>query len=222
MRRFSSLGGGPDDAGDSPLERLISTAKSITGRLIGGRPQQALPMSSYRGQNGPVVPYQERRSQMMRSRRRQHGPYTLIFVVVALVLVLGLFYGLSWALGGVSQGSGAKATPTVPRTTPAAAVSPSPSVPAVVLPTAGPGAAAPSPSPLPGAVAPIPAPAATSATPDGRTYTVKVGDTPAQIARQFGVSADALMRANNITDARALKVGDRLTIPPATTATTGG
>jgi LysM repeat protein len=45
------------------------------------------------------------------------------------------------------------------------------------------------------------------------TYTVKAGDTPSGIARQFGITSRELMAANNITDARRLYVGRELVVP---------
>ncbi len=65
--------------------------------------------------------------------------------------------------------------------------------------------ALPSPSP---AASPAPSPAAE------RTYVVQAGDTPSGIARQFGISSDALLQANHIEDPRTLRVGQTLTIPP--------
>lgn len=59
---------------------------------------------------------------------------------------------------------------------------------------------------------PAAAPVATS----GVTYEVKAGDTLGKIAGSYKVSVDALMKANNITDPRKLRVGQKLTIPGAT------
>lgn len=47
----------------------------------------------------------------------------------------------------------------------------------------------------------------------GATYTVQAGDTPGAIANRFGVSTQELMRANNISDPRRMRVGQELTIP---------
>ena len=44
-------------------------------------------------------------------------------------------------------------------------------------------------------------------------YTVQEGDSLLAIAQRFGVSADALMAANNISNADLLRVGDELIIP---------
>ncbi|OGO51997.1 MAG: hypothetical protein A2148_04125 [Chloroflexi bacterium RBG_16_68_14] len=70
------------------------------------------------------------------------------------------------------------------------------------IPTATP------PDPLPevvivGAVSPVL---------QGETYVVQAGDSPASIAAQFGVTAEAIMEANGITDPTKLEVGQVLTI----------
>ncbi len=43
-------------------------------------------------------------------------------------------------------------------------------------------------------------------------YTVKKGDTPASIARQYGISAERLMAENGLTDPRRLVIGQTLVI----------
>ena len=48
------------------------------------------------------------------------------------------------------------------------------------------------------------------------TYAVQAGDTLYSIARKHGVSVDAVLWANNMTDANVLKSGQKLTIPPST------
>jgi hypothetical protein len=60
----------------------------------------------------------------------------------------------------------------------------------------------PAPSPTP---SPTPCPE--------RTYTVQEGDYPASIAEKFSISAEALMKANGITDPASLKIGQQLLIP---------
>jgi LysM repeat protein len=58
----------------------------------------------------------------------------------------------------------------------------------------------------------------TEAPPSGQTYTVKQGDTLFDIALAFGVSVEALARANGITDATLIRPGQVLVIPvPGTT-----
>lgn len=46
-------------------------------------------------------------------------------------------------------------------------------------------------------------------------YTVQAGDSLLGIAQQFGVSVEALMASNNISDADLVRVGDELVIPEA-------
>jgi LysM repeat protein len=45
------------------------------------------------------------------------------------------------------------------------------------------------------------------------TYTVRAGDTPAAVAKRYGVRVDALLAANPRLDPRRLRVGQTLTIP---------
>jgi LysM repeat protein len=52
-----------------------------------------------------------------------------------------------------------------------------------------------------------------SSVPAARTHTVKQGETPTLIARQYGIKLDALMAANPRLDPRRLRVGQALTIP---------
>jgi LysM repeat protein len=65
---------------------------------------------------------------------------------------------------------------------------------------------------------PTSAPAPTEAPPNTpaagqQTYTVLEGDIPETIAAQFGITADALLAANGITDATSLQIGQVLIIP---------
>jgi LysM repeat protein len=55
-------------------------------------------------------------------------------------------------------------------------------------------------------------PAATAAN-GATTYTVKPGDSPYSIARQFDISTARLMEANGIDDPRVLRPGTVLSIP---------
>jgi len=48
------------------------------------------------------------------------------------------------------------------------------------------------------------------------TYTVQEGDIPTTIAEKFGISVEALMEANDITDPTSLKIGQVLVIPTPT------
>jgi len=75
-------------------------------------------------------------------------------------------------------------------------------------------AAAPAPAPM--AQAPAPAPAAPTQNwswSGGTAIIVGSGDTLPGIARRYGVPASAIMQANNLTSASALKPGQRLVIP---------
>ena len=62
------------------------------------------------------------------------------------------------------------------------------------------------------------APAAPEAAPPVAvtTYVVQAGDTLFSIARKHGVSVDAVLWANDLSDANVLKAGQKLTIPPST------
>jgi membrane-bound lytic murein transglycosylase D len=50
-----------------------------------------------------------------------------------------------------------------------------------------------------------------------RTYVVRSGDTPHKVAELFGVDAEALMSDNGVSDARSIRVGQLLILPPAPT-----
>ncbi|MBI1792748.1 MAG: LysM peptidoglycan-binding domain-containing protein [Chloroflexi bacterium] len=56
---------------------------------------------------------------------------------------------------------------------------------------------------------------------DSDQYNAQAGDTLNSIANQFGVSIEALIQANNITDANTLAVGQALIIPPPQAGTPG-
>lgn len=107
-----------------------------------------------------------------------------------------------------------------PGLTPVQAVggaSASPSVAASHAPSAAPAASnGPTRTLVPTEVEPTPAPAAATAkpAPEGpRTYKVRSGDTLSGIAGEFGTTVPALMKLNNIDDARGLRVGQVLELP---------
>jgi tetratricopeptide (TPR) repeat protein len=88
--------------------------------------------------------------------------------------------------------------------------------PAPASPVSG-GAAAPTPTP---AVAsrPEPAPGRSSAPapeprPALRTHKVQAGETPASIARKYGVSVEALLAANPGLNPRRMQIGQTLNVP---------
>lgn len=68
--------------------------------------------------------------------------------------------------------------------------------------------------PTPTLPLPMPAPPTATATPAAVTYTIKAGDTPAEIAGRFGITVNELLAANGLSlnDARRLRVGQVLTI----------
>jgi LysM repeat protein len=77
------------------------------------------------------------------------------------------------------------------------------------------------PSPIPAVDVTQGPTAGASSTPPPNVYVVKSGDTPAGIAAALGVDLDALLRANNITDPRSLRVGQQLNVPrPAAASAT--
>jgi len=56
------------------------------------------------------------------------------------------------------------------------------------------------------------------AAPEELFHVIQKGDTIYSIARQYGVSADELIKLNNINDPRAIQAGKRLRIPPKSPA----
>lgn len=56
-------------------------------------------------------------------------------------------------------------------------------------------------------------PALATTTATAREHTVKSGETVWGIAKQYGVSADALLKANNISDAKKVRLGAKLKVP---------
>ncbi len=86
----------------------------------------------------------------------------------------------------------------------------------LMIPGAGDTASAPKATPVATPVAEsTPAPAPTPASPGANAseYTVKAGDTPWAIARQFNVPFNKLMSANGIANAQSLQIGQKLRIP---------
>lgn len=74
----------------------------------------------------------------------------------------------------------------------------------------------PSPTDTPAPTAtPTPEP---TATPTQVVHVVQVGETLFEIAREYGVSVETLIAANNITDRGLVQVGQELAIPPSDAA----
>ena len=103
--------------------------------------------------------------------------------------------------------SGVVPTAAAPKSTGTAAASGSPTG------TARPGSPTPGASGTPAATQTPSASPTPSATPTSTTYAVKSGDTLTGIADQFGTTPEAIQRANNITNATGLQIGQQLTIP---------
>lgn len=78
------------------------------------------------------------------------------------------------------------------------------------------------PTPAPVVSAPVVSAPVATAAPAVTRYVVRPGDTLNQIAERFGVTLQALNRANNITNVRALQPDTVLIIPPRTQFGTGG
>lgn len=57
-----------------------------------------------------------------------------------------------------------------------------------------------------------------SAAPEAGVYVVQSGDSPAKIAKKEGVKVADLMKLNNISDPRSLRVGQKLQLPSGATA----
>lgn len=96
--------------------------------------------------------------------------------------------------------------------------------PAIVAPPASTGATNPPPAASTArpagnnpAHAPAPArrPADAASIPAARIHVVRAGETPASIARRYGLSARQLLEANPRLDARRLRPGQTLRLPPA-------
>jgi LysM repeat protein len=105
-------------------------------------------------------------------------------------------------LGGTVIGPGTAPTAPTPTPTPTKSATPTPTKSATPTPT-------PTKSATP-TKSPTPTPSATT---KPSTYTVVSGDRLQTIAAKFGVTLDALMAANKITNANLIKVGQKLVIP---------
>ncbi len=144
----------------------------------------------------------------------------LVAIAVAGVLVLAALVGVGYVAGKLLVRPGeTPATPAssialpTPVTSPAA---PGETVPgsggaATTVPSGSGASAAPSASAAPTSK-PTPKPTP-KATPGPRVYVVRPGDTLFRIAARFGVTVNAIIEANHITDPNAIYTGQRLVIP---------
>lgn len=106
----------------------------------------------------------------------------------------------------------------------AACSSPAPEAAPSVVPSATPFAALPGATIVAKVPPPTPPPTLTprpSPTPEAPrvTYQIVAGDNPGSIAAKFDVSTAELLRANNITNASSLQIGQTLVIPATPTPT---
>lgn len=207
MPTFGSTGG---DLVDQAREWIDRLRERVAGRGPGGQPhseqrrpvgrrsgalrtQQAVPAGA-----GKTMPSgRPARRARNRTDRAARGAYTLILGAVLVVLVIALFFAVRWVLDPGSPSPSASATPApsaTPLSGPVAQSSPPPAFPP------------PSPSPSP---SPVSLPAPTQ-----RFHVVEGGDTLNRIAQRYGVTVEAVMQANGITDRnRILRIGERLIVP---------
>jgi LysM repeat protein len=136
-------------------------------------------------------------------------------MVIALVAVLVVRFSGGNAGGVASATSSPRASAAPATLRPAATVQPS-RAPAVAGATTAP---TPARTPKPSVVtaqstaAAQPTPKPTKTLAATRTYRVKSGDTLSGIAAKYHTTVTALMKLNNITDPRKLRVGQVLKIP---------
>lgn len=102
----------------------------------------------------------------------------------------------------------------------AALYTPEPPVVLIVTPTSG--AIAAQPTTPPGANQPAATPTSPPQSGTPEIYVVEAGDSLLGIALKFGLTLDALMEANNLTNPDFVFVGQRLTIPGGGGAASGG
>ena len=126
--------------------------------------------------------------------------------------VFGLFLGVAALIAVDRQSAFAEDAPaegTDPATPPDAAAASPEGTDAPPAAADAPPASSPPDPPAPEAAAPPPPATA-------KTYVVQTGDTIYSIAKRNGVSVDAILWANKMTDPNVVKVGQKLVIPPAT------
>jgi LysM repeat protein len=122
---------------------------------------------------------------------------------LAAQLGFGTFSGVFAAIQGVVHIPAAEPMPPLEESSPTPAESPTSSPAEATVPSAvpaGPAATAtrtPSPPPTPGVT----------------QYVVKPGDTLSGIAKEFGVTVEAIMEVNDLTNPNKIRVGQVLIIP---------
>jgi LysM repeat protein len=208
------------------MQQWVDRFKDALGQRAGGPPRATA--------RAPYMPAPSTWSPPRRpgrTRRRSGGPgatvSALVFLFVTASLCAGLYYGLRWANrteGGIISGTvgGVLGRPDA-EGTPGASSGGSAGAIRFATPTLEgqqPGQTPGAESAAPPAESDQPAPEAAETqqpeatpTPSRRTHVVQAGDNPARIALRYGVDAGELMRVNNITDPRRLRVGQELIIP---------
>jgi LysM repeat protein len=83
----------------------------------------------------------------------------------------------------------------------------------IVLPTSTPRPTTPLPLPTETPLSPTDTPIPPTATAEPVVHTVKAGETLSQIAQVYGVTVEAIMQANRLTNANRIIVGQNLTMP---------
>lgn len=120
------------------------------------------------------------------------------------------------AANGSQAASMPAATAVPPAETPAETVAPPAETPtAAVAPVEQTATPPPTPSPTPTAKSTATETASASPTPAWVIYTIRAGDTIAEIANRFDISQDELLRANGLTpqDTTRLQIGDAIVLP---------
>ena len=149
---------------------------------------------------GPGTPGEPGRRPPTRTSRWRR----VVAIGIGIAVVAGVVYFASPAIADWMQQMGAGAS----------AASPSPSTPPPATPS--PTLATPTPTPTPtatGVPTATPSPTRTpAATP--QVHVVVRGETLIAIAARYGVTAAAIKKANGITGAGLIYVGQRLVIPP--------
>jgi len=159
------------------------------------------------------------------------GRRTIPLAGLVIVAAFLLGYFLPDLLGGSPAGEQVAASaPAFPsNSTPALAPTAQATSPVVPQPTAtqprlsAPPAtptasSSPSPAARPAEASATPAPTgsppAPTSTPAPRTHVVEPGDNLWDLAQRYGVSVDAIVSANGLSDPEALVLGQKLVIPP--------
>ena len=219
---------------DEMAEALKAAELSIVGRQRS--PSSAVPLWE-----GSTVVIPEGRLAVKGQRKRVPMWIGALSILTLLLVAVGLMIGLGGKGGRSTPMPSPERTATVstpailagtdtathlPVSTPVLMPSPTPTVTATLQPTDTP---SPMPTPTVTAMPSLthsPTPTATpTPTPTLIIHVLKEGENPWTVARLYGVSVEALLAANGITDPGTLQIGQELIIPregkaPATPTST--